>query len=67
MDYVVSEDYRTIYHRNKDLFTYKMDFEHVVLSTEFCNKVYKKRRRIIPETGSKENFCASELTSAWEL
>ena len=43
MDFVADKDYRVPYHHMPGLFTYKLDFEDVILRSEIMRKIKSKR------------------------
>lgn len=61
MDFVASENYSTVYHHNKDFYTYKMDFEPALLATGVLKKIYEKRWWINPSSNKLEFINESDL------
>jgi len=63
MDFVASKDYRTPYHHDDRFFTYKMDFEPLVLGSGIMEKVYERRWWVNPndETGEMINISSPAL------
>ncbi|MDC0253265.1 class I SAM-dependent methyltransferase [Bacteriovoracales bacterium] len=43
MDFVSSENYRTAYHHKPGFYTYKMDFEQLILGSGIMKKTYSKQ------------------------
>jgi ubiquinone/menaquinone biosynthesis C-methylase UbiE len=62
MDFVASEDYRVPYHHNSKFFTYKTDFEDLVLKSRIMKKVAEKRYWATPGADSVEFIKESQLT-----
>ena len=62
MDFVASEDYRVPYHHDLNFFTYKMDFEDLILKSGIMQKVIEKRFWAPPGIEQLELITESQLT-----
>ena len=52
LDFVADKDYRTPYHHQPGFFTYKMDFEALVMNSGIMERIYEKSwRRSHPDNG----------------
>jgi SAM-dependent methyltransferase len=61
MDFVASEDYRVPYHHDPKFFTYKMDFEDLLLKSGIMQKVIEKRFWAPPGVEQLEFISESQL------
>ena len=63
MDFIAKKDYRTLYSHDERLYTYKMDFEPIIMASGIANKISSSCWWVDPKSGVKTAISEQDINT----